>query len=46
MKREPNKIAEAKEVCACCKKLKTCGLYGLQDGSTAWVCLECREGRK
>ncbi len=46
MRKEPNLIATAQAVCACCRRLKTCGLYGLQDGSSAWVCVECREGRK
>lgn len=36
---------EARVVCNCCHRLKTCKMYVLQNGTTAWVCLECRGGR-
>lgn len=37
--------SEAKLACECCKKIKTCRMYVLQNGEAAWVCIECREGK-
>lgn len=41
----PVMVTEDRQVCGCCHKLKRCGMFVLQDGNTAWVCLQCREGR-
>lgn len=33
-------------LCECCGHLKRVRLYILQSGNSAWVCKECREGKK
>jgi hypothetical protein len=43
--KEPNfLIGPIDGVCEACHQFKPTCLYGLQDGSTAWVCRECRDG--
>lgn len=33
-------------VCECCNSLKMYRLYALQNGEAAWVCKECRSGKR
>ena len=35
-----------KEICDCCSKLKMVKIYITQMGTTAWICKDCREGKK
>lgn len=32
-------------LCECCNKYKICKMYVLQDGSTTFVCKDCRNGK-
>lgn len=39
-------ITEMEGVCYCCLNWKVIRMYILQDGKAAWVCEDCREGKK
>lgn len=36
---------EQKAECACCKELKPCKMYVLQNGYAEFICKECRNGK-
>lgn len=38
--------SEARTECEGCLKMKWCKMYVLQHGEVAWVCKDCREGKK
>lgn len=36
----------SEQLCECCKNFKLCKMYVLQNGEAAWICDNCREGKK
>lgn len=37
---------EAKLQCECCNKWKICKMYIIPTGEAAWICKDCREGKR
>lgn len=47
MAKDPHVLStESRQQCECCNKFKICCMYMLQTCEAAWICIDCRKGKK